>query len=73
MRESLRANRQDSHDFRKQILERVDNLETKLAVKDAIEVDREAQLAKHKTQAAWLIGTLVTVASIVVPLLWSVL
>lgn len=73
VRESLRVARADSQDFREEILGRVSKIETAVAVDEAADAAVKAQRAQWGAVAAWAVGTLVAVAAILIPLLWSAL
>ena len=67
MRGSMRAHASASEDFRTDMRERVGKIEITLAEGRGA----EQQTARWGTIAAWAVGTLIAVAAILVPLLWS--
>lgn len=71
VKESLRAGRVDSHNFREEVLERVQKIETNLAVNTAITQAVQKQKTGIVKFGMWAVGVGVAVASTLLPLLWG--
>jgi hypothetical protein len=70
VRESMRAARADSQDFREEILGRVSKIEQSVAVDSAVEAAELEQRTRWGAIIAWTVGTILTVAGLALAV-WS--
>ena len=68
---SMRAARDESRDFREEVLGRVEKIEVDLKINTATTMALQAQKSSYISIAKWAIGTFVAIAAILLPLLWG--
>lgn len=69
--ELIEEERDRNTEFRDEVREKLSSVEKWIAVRDAIEDDRELRWAAKKKAFSWVIGTVVATLSVVVPVLLS--
>ncbi len=67
----IEEERDRNSEFRDEVRDKLSNVEKWMAIRDAIEEDREARTATRKKAAAWVVGSVLTILGIVVPVLLS--
>ncbi len=67
----LEEERDRNPEFRDEVREKLAHVEKWIAVRDAIEDDRELRWDTRKKALSWTVGTIVAIAGVLVPVLLS--